>query len=323
MLNTALPLTGWLPEKITFLPGQPVCQWFFSGREPFSEPFFDETIARCRTYPENHRRFKPATGLEVFDHWPPPQPAVRPACIIFHVSRCGSTLLSQMLSCMPRHIVLPEVPFFDALLRLPLQQKNITPAMAGNWLRCAVEWYGQRRAGNETRLFIKTDSWHVFFYEQWRHLYPGVPFIFLYRRPGEVLRSQRRKRGMHAIPGYIEPELFGIDRAAIQWQNADHWLCMVLERYFERFIHIVQNDPLALPVSYHEGMMPVLKRMAGFCGLQFTDEEWLLAENRTRYHGKFPGEAFEEPASNDSWPEELQVSEKLFEQLELIQKRGV
>ena len=38
------------------------------------------------------------------------EPGIDPTGFIFHLARCGSTLVSQMLAALPEHIVLSEAP---------------------------------------------------------------------------------------------------------------------------------------------------------------------------------------------------------------------
>jgi len=41
--------------------------------------------------------------------------------------------------------------------------------------------------------------------------FPGVPWIFVYREPLEVLVSHANHRGAHMVPGVLEPAVFGWD----------------------------------------------------------------------------------------------------------------
>src|SRR5258708_39765886 len=100
---------------------------------------------------------------------------IEPAAIIFHISRCGSTLISQLLATSEENVVLAEVPFFDDLLRLPFKEPGISEAMINELFLCAVKYYGQNCAepkgfvrGSQKRVFIKADRWHLFFYKQLR-----------------------------------------------------------------------------------------------------------------------------------------------------------
>src|SRR5690349_8754340 len=108
-------LENWVPYKLTSLEDLLHCEWLFTGDKEFTEPFFDETIAKCRQL--YYRGRISISSIDVLPHWSNEIESVPPSAFIFHVSRCGSTLASQLLALDQTNIVLSEVPFFDALLR--------------------------------------------------------------------------------------------------------------------------------------------------------------------------------------------------------------
>ncbi len=222
-------------------------------------------------------------------------PAVEPAVLIFHISRCGSTLISQLLATSNQHIVLAEVPFFDDVLRLPHKVPDYNRTSINELLGDVIKYYAQKKAGNEKHVVIKTDSWHIFFYRQLRQLYPLVPFILIYRNPAEVFRSHKKQAGMQAVPGLIEPQLFGYKPEKFTY-DADIYLASVLERYLEQYLEIIQTDDHFLLLNYDEGPMPVIQRIALFANIALTTAELAVMEQRSRYHSKKPGEQFSEKA---------------------------
>lgn len=76
------------------------------------------------------------------------------AGFIFHMSRCGSTLISQMLSAIPRSIVIAEAAPIDRLARAAWSPTDTRTL----WLRWMVSAIAQKRTGAETDLFIKFDA---------------------------------------------------------------------------------------------------------------------------------------------------------------------
>ncbi|HEX6192374.1 MAG TPA: sulfotransferase [Chitinophagaceae bacterium] len=305
------PLHQWVPYKLSPDHGQTICRWLFVGDQPFSEPFFDDTISRCQSY-DSYRPHS-VSNTELLETWAAELPAVQPTAFIFHISRCGSTLLSQLLGLNPGHIVLSEVPFIDDILRVPYKQQEYPAFDQISALQAAIRLYGQKRTGHESRLFIKTDSWHVFFYKAIRALYPGVPFILLYRDPREVIHSHRKKRGMQAVPGVIEPAIFGFEEPLTS--NLDEHMAKVMEKYFAMFLEITNSDPHALLVNYNDGMMRVMENIAAFTGLPLSKEEYDQMQTRCSYHGKFPGQAFAEASAPDERPSYLEKCMNLHAQL--------
>jgi hypothetical protein len=285
-------IKNWIPFRL-FEEGDTInCRWLYLGDEKIAEPFFEETIAKCRMLPENSRLIRCISNVDVLPEWSQQIETISPTAFIFHISRCGSTLISQLLGLQPSNIVLSEVPFFDELLRNGNKNNNMPATLP--LLKAAIDLYGARRDDASTHLFIKTDSWHVHFYKQLRELYPQTPFILLYRRPDEVIRSQQKNRGMQAIPGLIEPEIFGFDKDQIMQLGLDEYMARVIESYLQAFVEIVKTDKLALPVNYNEGAITIVNKIAAFTGISINEKEMEMMKERSGFHGKYPGQIFEE-----------------------------
>lgn len=313
----ASALLNWIPYKLSISDGSPHCHWLYTGDQSYTAPFFDETISACMSLPENSTGFKSVSSVDVLPLWADESLAVMPTAFIFHVSRCGSTLIAQLLGLREQHIVLAETPFIDQLLRFPYGHRNSGSLLLAQALPAVIQLYGRKRRGDESHLFIKTDSWHLCFYEQLRVLYPAVPFILLYRSPDEVVRSQRRRRGMQAVQGIIEPEVFGFDREVIHQWPLDDYLCRVLERYFTIMLEMADHDPHVLLVNYSEPVLSIMQRIAGFTGFSIDDHELQLMQERSRYHAKYPGQVFKEPADEGDLPDTLQRVMELYHLLDV------
>lgn len=295
------------------------CRWLDVADKSFDEPFFADTINICRGFSNNNKRLRCISALDVLPEWSPGMHAVEPTAIIFHVSRCGSTLLSQLLSLDPDHIVLSEVPFFDELLRLHYKTSSSDTQEHDKWLQSAIRFYGQKRHGGERHLFIKADCWHIFFYERLRKLYPDTPFVLLYRRPGEVLRSQQKRRGMQSVPGIVEPAIMGLELGEGHPANTDLdlYFSLVLEKILEAFCQVVQKDRNCLLVNYNEGMMPVLQKIGAFARVTLTEPVLEQMQERTRYHGKYPDQVFKEDPLT-GMHDYLKESEAWYKKLEAL-----
>lgn len=306
------PLSRWIPYRLLLQPEQPLCRWLYTGQKPFTEPFFDDTIHICRGMAASSLHV--ASGLSLLPSWSETIPTTEPAAFIFHISRCGSTLLAQLLGMDPENIALAEVPFFDEILRAPYRQQEHPPFSQPDILRAAIRFYGQVRLGPEKRCIVKTDSWHIFFYKMLRDMYPGIPFILLYRKPAEVIRSHQKQRGMQAVPGVIEKAIFGFDDNTTT--HLDEYMALVMEKYLSLFLEISSGDKHTLLVNYHEGMLNVALKTAQIAGLRLSGELLARMEERCRYHAKYPKEIFSEPAAKEAPPAYLQPCLRLYEELE-------
>lgn len=309
-------VANWIPYKLFYDNGEPFCHWLNLQDKKFEEPFFDETIFRLRALPANVKKLKSVSHLQMLTEWSAGLVATKPVAVIFHLSRCGSTLVSQLLTLDDRNIVLPEVPFFDELLRLQYQQPAIETTAADKWLAAAVKFYGQQRNENEKKLFIKTDCWHIFFYERLRQLFPGVPFVLLYRSPAEVLLSQQKRRGMQAVPGIIEPELMGFVKEEIDPANFDGYFSMVMEKILAKFYAVQENDPFALLVNYKEGIIPIVQKVTAAAGISLSGVLLKQMEDRSRYHAKYPEQVFAGEKEPEGLPGYLEKAMDWYQRLE-------
>lgn len=305
-------LRNWIPAR---LRKEGMVEWLYTEQQPYTEPFFDETIMKCRSLSENSHGIRSFSGCDVLPAWSMQHNAVKPSAIIFHVSRCGSTLLSQLLGLDQRHIVLAEVPFFDELLRAQysVYGKNLT-----HLLPHAVSFYGQKRRGNEHRLFIKADSWHFFFYEEWRALYPDVPFLLLYRRPDEVIASQEKRRGMHAVPGVIENEIFKLGQLPPFHLNPNAYMAAVLEQYYQRMQQIHAADTNTFLFNYNEGLAAIAEKMYTLTQTPLTAEAQQAMAQRCGFDAKEPLKTFAEQTSDDSLRQ--LYMDKAFQGYELLEQ---
>lgn len=303
MNDTAAALREWIPYNLFYHNDQPACEWLYLDNEPFIEPFFTDTISACRSREVNYKRRKVVSSLDVLPQWANAMDHVQPSAFIFHVSRCGSTLLSQFLSLDRKHIVLSEVPFLDQLLRIPFDNKYDRISLSQEWFQSAIPLYAQKRNGAEQHLFIKTDCWHIFFYERLRRLYPDTPFILLYRSPDEVLRSQQKQRGMQAVPGIVQPVIMGLrlEEGNPALTDLDLYFSQVLEKILEAFVEVYNKDHRTLLVNYSEGMINVVQKLMEFSNIPLTDELLKQMQDRSNFHGKRKGEVFEkEPPAQSS-----------------------
>jgi len=162
--------------------------WCWLGSERFIDPFFDGTIEIAQRRPFN-RLFAHRTPIAELGAWHEINPGMAPAGFIFHMSRCGSTLVSRMLAELPENVVISEAGPLDRLARAI----SIPEASRIEWLRWMVSALGQKRSGRETQYFIKFDSPTVQALPLIRRAFPSVPWIFLYRNPEEVLVSHLRQ----------------------------------------------------------------------------------------------------------------------------------
>ncbi|WP_058051435.1 hypothetical protein [Janthinobacterium sp. Ant5-2-1] len=198
--------------------------WRDLGRQPFSEPFFVNTLAR---QPHEERRVcrTPLAALATLGD------CLAPDAFIFHVSRCGSTLLTQLLATLPQCVVLSEPTIIDSLLRLHHDGMAGSDGIA--LLRQAILALGQRRTGEETHFFVKFDCWHIHNLTLLRQAFPDTPCLFLYREPQAVLASHQRQRGPQMVPGMLHPAQLPLPMQQLAPGDIDGYAGLVLASLFD------------------------------------------------------------------------------------------
>ncbi|HWJ90346.1 MAG TPA: hypothetical protein VNR87_04500, partial [Flavisolibacter sp.] len=176
-----------------------------------------------------------------------------------------------------------------------------------------LRFYGRKRTGLEKKLIVKTDSWHLMFYHQLRRMYPHTPFVVIIRSPDEVIRSQHKVRGMHSVPGLIEPHLLGLKEDDFS-HDFDHYMATVLERYFSAIL-AMQHDPLCRVLDYNKGMELIMQYVLQDAHIQPSSEDDEKMKERLRYHSKSPNELFAGEPSMPAAPAYMSHCFELYRQL--------
>jgi hypothetical protein len=219
--ETPLPQAGWLPIGTSWGNAQLYVQWAYFGEQRLREPFFEGSVQRSLFRPFN-RLFRYSTPIAKLADWLQAHPGLRPSGFIFHMSRCGSTLVTQMLATQAGNVVISEAGPIDAIVRARYARPDLGDEQHALWLTWMIGALGQPRCGDESHYFIKLDCWHTLALPLFRQAFPDVPWVFLYRDPVEVLVSQSRMPGMQMIPGVLGPDLFGIASSSDLLQPEDY-----------------------------------------------------------------------------------------------------
>ncbi len=189
-------LLGWIPLSLSMQNGESIVDWGYMGGERFIEPFCQDTLQKIASAPFN-RLFRQHSDLDLLRKRTQCHPGLPLQGMVFHMSRCGSTLVAQWLAALPDSVVLSEPEPLDTLLQYPAPD-NGTETILG--LLAAL---GQPRRANDRCLFLKTDCWHMAHIDRLLEAFPDTPWIFLYRDPVEVLVSHQLRPGRQLVPGSI------------------------------------------------------------------------------------------------------------------------
>lgn len=306
MVVNARQLSGWVPIRIYWNEQQPLVDWCWVGPRRFTEPFFDHTVDASLRLPFSNL-FRPQTPIEILRERHAIEPGLQPRGFIFHMSRCGSTLVSQMLAALPKNVVISEAGSIDSVLRANLREPSVTDEQRADWLRWMVSALAQRRNDGEEHLFIKFDSWSVLAFPLISRAFPEVPWIFLYRHPVEVLVSQLARRGAHMTPGAIEPELFGMRLDEVFEMRPEEYCARVLARLCEAALQHHQSRA-GMMINYEQLPDAVWTTIAGFFGAEVSEADLGSFKQVAKLDAKNPSLGFD----NDSQKKQRKASEAVL-----------
>ena len=141
----------WIPAKFVKDENgnETILEWYKRTDFRFTEPFFIDTINRFAWELEK----KTSDGHELL-HYLKELDLPDPSGFIFHLSRCGSTLVSQMLSKDPQNLVLSEPWAAEQVLGLPHLSISKKIAMFVGAMRA----YAASMKDPEKKLYVKLVS---------------------------------------------------------------------------------------------------------------------------------------------------------------------
>lgn len=268
---------AWYPVELEPRGGEIV--WFHLPEERFLDPFFEETIRR-------NRRSAPSVRLALEGLRGASRDVPAPRAFFFHASRCGSTLVMQVLSRLAGCRCISEAPVIDALLH----SAGADDVLLEGLIR-SLGKPGENEAA--PALFLKTDSWHLPHLDRIRRVFPSTPCYFLYRDPAAILRSHHRERGSQMVPGLVDPRRFHIDPASVNFANPDAYAERVLAAIFRQALAAAENGRV-IPIAYSQLPDLMWDRLGHDLGLGNT--VWDAAKERAKLHSKDPYRSLEDPA---------------------------
>jgi gluconate kinase len=284
------PPVGWTPVRVDWDAGEGTVDWCWTEGFEFTKPAFTQTIEQCLREPYR-LLFRHRTALDALDDFAAANPGLPPAGFVFHMSRCGSTLVTQMLAQSSSLLTIAEAPSIDGVLRGPAPAEDRV-----RWLRSVVTAVGQSRRPTQRQLVVKLDAWHAGEMALVRRAFPRVPFLFVYRDPVEVMVSHTVQRGAHMIPGALPAATFGI--------APDDLAELSLLEYGARVLaHICtsaldqRDDPLLTFVNHRDLARFVEASLPALWNLDLSAQEIAAMSAVTAQHAKNPGLPYQDDAA--------------------------
>ena len=234
---------GWVPVEIPFtehpaLVSEPPVRWMELEHAPLAEPFFAQTLARLKAGEHPPREID--TGLDAVLAEGARAGAAAPAGLVFHISRCGSSLVANGLRTAARTQVLAEARPMTALF-LPYPATGDADADA-RWAqrrsalgRALVAIVSRYRDAEPEAVVIKWTSLNTALLPAIRAVWPDTPALFVVRDPLEVLVANLQPGGLiDTRHSAFAPALSGVaDPGELAGMGDEEYGARVLGRYLE------------------------------------------------------------------------------------------
>lgn len=192
-------MAGWLPVEISygdfpfmFWPGLVTgarVQWMYFGSKRLTEPFFRQSVEGLRAGKLPAIEF--GASLESLFSERHPSTSSIPAGFIFHISRCGSTIIANALKATQRGQVIAEASPITRLF-MPCNLGRTSDARREQDRRfiaeCLFDVYASY-LGPPEPIIVKFASQNSLCVPLIRRCWPDVPCLFIIRDPIQVLVS--------------------------------------------------------------------------------------------------------------------------------------
>ena len=281
---------NWSPIRVYNNDGRFFVDWCFLGQERFTAPFHDDTIEKRLREPFN-LLFRRQTPIEFLGELYEKNRGIAPTGFIFHVSRCGSTLVSQMLAALSKNIVISEASVIDKIIRADSFFPEISDEQKIVWLRWLFNALAQKRRAEEENFFIKFDSWSILDLPLIEKAFPETRWIFMYRNPVEVIVSNLRQPGMQMIPGAIQTIFPQMDLMEILQLSTEERFARTIGAFCAAALANA-NNPNGKFINYNQLPEAITTEILAHFGISFSENEIEKMRQSSRFHAKTPQTKF-------------------------------
>jgi len=276
--------SGWLPYGIRHDGTRLLVDWCKLADDRLEEPFFDQTIHRIL---QRNPRASRSTPVETLGNVTSKN---APAGFIFHLSRCGSTLITQMLASVRQFVVFSEPAILETLLRGTYQRGEVSNEQKTWLLRNVIQAFVACKA-DERGTFVKFTARAILDYPLIAQAYPDVPCIFVYREPVEVLVSLAGNQGDRLPPGLSEAGLLNDDQQAIQAMHPTEFWARVVANQCAAAVEMC-NCSQPLLVNYSQLPQAVWTDIVNIFGVALSVDDVKQMQETLRRSAKDPRKHF-------------------------------
>ena len=227
--TTLESIPGLVPVEVN--PRARGIAWGDIGSIELRQSFYDWGLREC--HESTGIKSITQTPLKVLQEQDLIPDALAPSGFVFHMARCGSSLLAKALAHGQGNLVISEPEPLNQLLFFLTDNKltqQIEEPDKLRMLRNMVLALGRKRGLDNSRYYLKFSSWNVLQAETICNIFPQVPCLFLYRNPEEVMVSiAKGPTGFSQGKAHqIGVAMSGCDRASLDKMSQQQYVAAVL-----------------------------------------------------------------------------------------------
>lgn len=234
------------------------------GNTPFREWKYIYTIQSLAR--ENAIGETFTTDLAILDLEHLVTDGMSPDGLIFHVSRCGSTLFTKALGRSPKNLTVnqggPLQEGFWAAVTDHWQHELQANKLNVRMFRNLVLLMTRKRRPEYQRSLIKFISWNIIYLDFIRTAFPEAAALYIYRNPVEViatvlqettavLRAKGNRQGV-TLTGISAEKTGKMSNVEYLAHCYAHYFDLVLKMAGNSGMHLVNYEQLKMPESFPE-----------------------------------------------------------------------
>lgn len=258
-----------------------------------TQAFLDQYIGHCQQQMLN-QFVRPRTSLQALLSARFTSSAPTPAGFIFHLSRCGSTLISGCLAEIDSANVLSEPPvitelMLDANLHHATQMAGVKQILHAQYLAMP----------NQPQLIVKWNAWDLLRWNTIRAAWSEVPIVLLIRDPLEILASHERQAGRHMAGDPSMAQFHPVFSAAnLPAQSGDACFDLLARRVavlreLLQHVQMAAADQRVMLVDYRDLNAQKMLQIARFFRMPVTTDSEARIGARMQFHSKDPAQKFQ------------------------------
>lgn len=299
----------WLPINFHFGMTASAVQWIDFGSAEISEPFFHQTLKKLRSAePQAKERVTSvATLLDLAASLSP----ARPSGLIFHVSRCGSTFLANILRIGHRVVMLSEARPFGLFFRPNLFRGSSVPEAAWDktrrmFLDAVATIYAGTGEGERSQVIVKCHPVNLLHVKWIREAWPDVPSVVVIRDPVEVILSNLSRpagwlSGKHDVAAAAE--VFGWRECAVKKMSLEEYCARCIGRFLESAREVI--DATCKVIDYRSIEPSSVQKIADLFRINIPAPESQSYQQPVRAYSKDPGRGWQPESDRGGNPSEV------------------